>query len=69
MLPVINKECINQAIRTGLRLNAKLIITQCLIRKVFYADLPQGYQISQYKEPIVGEGKVFGYATYGSKRN
>ena len=59
MLPVINKECINQAIRTGLGLNAKINNYSVFDRKnYFYADLPQGYQISQYKFPIVGEGKV-----------
>ena len=59
MLPVINKECINQAIRTGLGLNAKINNNSVFDRKnYFYADLPQGYQISQFKDPIVGEGKV-----------
>ena len=68
MLPVINKECINQAIRTGLGLNAKINNNSVFDRKnYFYADLPQGYQISQYKEPIVGEGKVFLDMPYGSK--
>ena len=59
MLPVINKECIAQAIRTGLGLNAKINLKSVFDRKnYFYPDLPQGYQISQYKEPIVGEGIV-----------
>ncbi len=68
MLPVINKECINQAIRTGLGLNAKINNYSVFDRKnYFYADLPQGYQISQYKNPIVGEGKVLLDMPYGSK--
>ena len=68
MLPVINKECINQAIRTGLGLNAKIYNNSVFDRKnYFYADLPQGYQISQYKNPIVGEGKVLLDMPYGSK--
>ncbi|MCX7310119.1 MAG: Asp-tRNA(Asn)/Glu-tRNA(Gln) amidotransferase subunit GatB [Afipia sp.] len=59
MLPVINKECVAQAIRTGLGLNAKINLKSVFDRKnYFYPDLPQGYQISQYKEPIVGEGIV-----------
>ena len=68
MLPVINKECINQAIRTGLGLNAKINNNSVFDRKnYFFADLPQGYQISQYKNPIVGEGKVLLDMPYGSK--
>ncbi len=68
MLPVINKECISQAIRTGLGLNAKINNYSVFDRKnYFYADLPQGYQISQYKKPIVGEGKVLLDMPYGSK--
>ncbi len=59
MLPVINEECIRQAIRTGLGLNAKINLKSVFDRKnYFYPDLPQGYQISQYKQPIVGEGEV-----------
>src|SRR6185312_7349511 len=59
MLPVINKECVNQAVRTGLGLNAKINRKSVFDRKnYFYPDLPQGYQISQYKSPIVGEGEV-----------
>jgi len=59
MLPVINEECVKQAVRTGLGLNAKINNYSVFDRKnYFYADLPQGYQISQYKYPIVGEGKV-----------
>ncbi len=59
MLPVINKYCIKQAVKTGLGLEAKINNHSVFDRKnYFYADLPQGYQISQYKYPIVGEGKV-----------
>ncbi len=59
MLPVINAECVAQAIRTGLGLKAKINLRSVFDRKnYFYPDLPQGYQISQYKSPIVGEGVV-----------
>jgi aspartyl-tRNA(Asn)/glutamyl-tRNA(Gln) amidotransferase subunit B len=59
MLPVINEECVRQAIRTGLGLKAKINLKSVFDRKnYFYADLPQGYQISQYKSPLVGEGEV-----------
>jgi aspartyl-tRNA(Asn)/glutamyl-tRNA(Gln) amidotransferase subunit B len=59
MLPVINEECVRQAVRTGLGLNAKINLKSVFDRKnYFYPDLPQGYQISQYKSPIVGEGEV-----------
>jgi aspartyl-tRNA(Asn)/glutamyl-tRNA(Gln) amidotransferase subunit B len=59
MLPVINAECVAQAVRTGLGLNAKINLRSVFDRKnYFYPDLPQGYQISQYKQPIVGEGAV-----------
>jgi aspartyl-tRNA(Asn)/glutamyl-tRNA(Gln) amidotransferase subunit B len=59
MLPVINGECVRQAIRTGLGLNARVNLKSVFDRKnYFYPDLPQGYQISQYKAPIVGEGEV-----------
>jgi aspartyl-tRNA(Asn)/glutamyl-tRNA(Gln) amidotransferase subunit B len=59
MLPVINEECVKQAIRTGLGLKAKINLKSVFDRKnYFYPDLPQGYQISQYKQPIVGEGAV-----------
>jgi aspartyl-tRNA(Asn)/glutamyl-tRNA(Gln) amidotransferase subunit B len=59
MLPVINEECVKQAVRTGLGLNAKINLRSVFDRKnYFYPDLPQGYQISQYKQPIVGEGEV-----------
>ncbi len=59
MLPVINAGCIAQAIRTGLGLKAKINLNSVFDRKnYFYPDLPQGYQISQYKSPVVGEGEV-----------
>ena len=59
MLPVINEFCVKQAIKTGIGLKAKINKKSVFDRKnYFYADLPQGYQISQYKHPIVGEGKV-----------
>ena len=56
MLPVINAECVRQAVRTGLGLKAKINLKSVFDRKnYFYPDLPQGYQISQYKSPIVGD--------------
>jgi aspartyl-tRNA(Asn)/glutamyl-tRNA(Gln) amidotransferase subunit B len=59
MLPVINAECVRQAVRTGLGLKAKINLKSVFDRKnYFYPDLPQGYQISQYQQPIVGEGEV-----------
>jgi len=59
MLPVINEMCVEQAVRTGLGLKAKINLHSVFERKnYFYADLPQGYQISQYQHPIVGEGVV-----------
>jgi aspartyl-tRNA(Asn)/glutamyl-tRNA(Gln) amidotransferase subunit B len=59
MLPVINEACVMQAVRTGLGLKAKINLNSVFDRKnYFYPDLPQGYQISQYKSPIVGEGEV-----------
>lgn len=59
MLPVINEECVRQAVRTGLGLNAKINLRSVFDRKnYFYPDLAQGYQISQYKSPVVGEGEV-----------
>src|ERR1700682_3805145 len=59
MLPVINEFCVQQAVRTGLGLNAQINLRSVFDRKnYFYPDLPQGYQISQYKSPIVGEGEV-----------
>jgi aspartyl-tRNA(Asn)/glutamyl-tRNA(Gln) amidotransferase subunit B len=75
MLPVINAECVRQAVRTGLGLKAKINLKSVFDRKnYFYPDLPQGYQISQYKSPIVGEGEVTidteggGTATIGIER-
>jgi len=69
MLPVINQYCIEQAIKTGLGLNAKINLLSIFDRKnYFYADLPAGYQISQYKNPIVGEGLVTLDMPYGSKK-
>jgi aspartyl-tRNA(Asn)/glutamyl-tRNA(Gln) amidotransferase subunit B len=69
MLPVINKFCVEQAVRTGLGLKAKINLTSVFDRKnYFYADLPQGYQISQYKYPIVGEGEVVLDMPYGTKK-
>ncbi len=59
MLPVINKGCVEQAVRTGLGLNAKINLWSRFDRKnYFYPDLPQGYQISQFQHPIVGEGEI-----------
>lgn len=59
MLPVINEYCVEQAVRTGLGLNAQINLTSVFDRKnYFYADLPQGYQISQFLDPIVGKGKI-----------
>jgi aspartyl-tRNA(Asn)/glutamyl-tRNA(Gln) amidotransferase subunit B len=59
MLPVINKFCVEQAVKTGLGLNAQINLWSRFDRKnYFYPDLPQGYQISQYKHPIVGEGQI-----------
>lgn len=59
MLPVLNKYCVEQAVRTGLGLNAQINLKSIFDRKnYFYADLPQGYQISQFSDPIVGTGVV-----------
>lgn len=59
MLPVLNKFCVEQAVKTGLGLNAVINKTSIFARKnYFYADLPQGYQISQFEDPIVGLGKI-----------
>src|SRR5258705_6166235 len=59
MLPVLNKECIRQAVRTGMALDAVINRSSRFDRKnYFYADLPQGYQISQLYHPLVGEGEV-----------
>jgi len=69
MLPVINQYCIEQSVRTGLGLNAKINLCSIFERKnYFYPDLPQGYQISQYKHPIVGEGEVVLDMPYGTKK-
>src|SRR3954468_2683553 len=57
MLPVINERCVEQAVRTGLGLNAQINLRSVFDRKnYFYADLPAGYQISQYQQPVVGKG-------------
>ena len=59
MLPVINQHCVRQAIKTGLGINATVNLKSLFDRKnYFYPDLPQGYQISQYKQPIIGEGTL-----------
>ncbi|MBP02637.1 MAG: Asp-tRNA(Asn)/Glu-tRNA(Gln) amidotransferase GatCAB subunit B [Rhodospirillaceae bacterium] len=69
MLPVINNECVEQAVRTGLALNAKINNHSVFARKnYFYADLPQGYQISQFELPIVGEGTIILDMSDGSSR-
>jgi aspartyl-tRNA(Asn)/glutamyl-tRNA(Gln) amidotransferase subunit B len=68
MLPVINEYCIKQAVKTGIGLKAKINNRSVFDRKnYFYADLPQGYQISQYKHPIVGEGTVVLDMPYGQR--
>jgi len=59
MLPVVNQECVKQAVRTGLALGAQINLYSVFDRKnYFYPDLPPGYQISQFSQPIVGEGKI-----------
>ncbi len=69
MLPVINKHCIAQAVKTGLGLKAKINLQSVFERKnYFYADLPQGYQISQFAQPIVGEGTIILDLPDGSTR-
>ncbi len=69
MLPVINGTCVEQAVRTGLGLNAKINMRSVFERKnYFYADLPAGYQISQYQHPIVGEGTIVLDLKDGSSR-
>jgi len=69
MLPVINEKCVEQAVRTGLGLKAQINLTSVFARKnYFYADLPQGYQISQFEFPIVGEGEVILDMPDGSTR-
>jgi aspartyl-tRNA(Asn)/glutamyl-tRNA(Gln) amidotransferase subunit B len=70
MLPVINRECVAQAVRTGLGLNAQIHLVSRFDRKnYFYADLPQGYQISQFAHPIVGTGTVEIELADGSTRD
>jgi aspartyl-tRNA(Asn)/glutamyl-tRNA(Gln) amidotransferase subunit B len=70
MLPVINEICVEQAVRTGLGLKARINLTSVFARKnYFYADLPQGYQISQFDMPIVGEGELILDLPDGSTRN
>jgi aspartyl-tRNA(Asn)/glutamyl-tRNA(Gln) amidotransferase subunit B len=70
MLPVLNKECVAQAVRTGLALKAKINLRSIFDRKnYFYADLPQGYQISQFSDPIVGEGTIILDMKDGSTRS
>ena len=69
MLPVINEYCVEQAVRTGLGLKAEINLHSVFDRKnYFYADLPQGYQISQYKQPIVGQGSIVLDLPDGSSR-
>jgi len=69
MLPVINEFCIKQAVKTGVGLNAAINKKSIFDRKnYFYADLPQGYQISQYKDPIVGEGSILLDLPEGEKK-
>ena len=68
-LPVINKECVKQAILTGIGLNAKINLISIFDRKnYFYPDLPQGYQISQFTHPIVGKGYIFIDTDNGKKK-
>jgi aspartyl-tRNA(Asn)/glutamyl-tRNA(Gln) amidotransferase subunit B len=70
MLPVINRVCVAQAVRTGLGLNARINVVSHFDRKnYFYPDLPSGYQISQYQHPIVGEGKIEIELADGSTRS
>ena len=69
MLPVINAYCVEQAVRTGLGLKAQINLFSVFDRKnYFFPDLPQGYQISQYKQPVVGEGKLILDMPDGSSR-
>ena len=69
MLPVINKFCVEQAVKTGLGINAQINSYSVFDRKnYFYADLPQGYQISQFKNPIVGEGEITLDLKFGTKK-
>jgi aspartyl-tRNA(Asn)/glutamyl-tRNA(Gln) amidotransferase subunit B len=69
MLPVINAKCIEQTVRTGLGLNARINLTSVFDRKnYFYPDLPQGYQISQFSQPVVGRGEIVLDMADGAKR-
>ncbi len=69
MLPVMNPRCIEQGIRSGLGINAQINLNSVFDRKnYFYADLPQGYQISQFRNPIVSEGEIFIEMPYGERR-
>src|SRR5579859_7275095 len=69
MLPVINRHCVEQAVKTGLGLDAQINLVSVFDRKnYFYADLPAGYQISQYSRPIVGQGKIILDLADGSMR-
>ena len=69
MLPVINEFCIKQAIKTGIGLNAKINNKSIFDRKnYFYPDLPQGYQISQFENPIVGSGHLVIETEEGTKK-
>lgn len=68
MLPVLNEKCVEQAVKTGLGLRAKINLTSAFDRKnYFYPDLPQGYQISQFYHPIIGEGSII--VTVGPDKN
>ncbi len=70
MLPVINRECVAQAVRTGLGLNAQINLWSRFDRKnYFYADLPQGYQISQFEFPVIGKGEIEIELSDGSVKN
>ena len=70
MLPTLNIQCVRQAIKTGMGLNAKINKYSEFARKnYFYADLPQGYQITQFKYPLVGEGCVQIDLEDGSRKN
>ena len=70
MLPVINRECVAQAVRTGLGLDAQINLVSRFDRKnYFYADLPAGYQISQFAHPVVGAGVVEIELADGSTRH
>ncbi|HNB25906.1 MAG TPA: Asp-tRNA(Asn)/Glu-tRNA(Gln) amidotransferase GatCAB subunit B, partial [Alphaproteobacteria bacterium] len=69
MLPVINRKCVEQAVKTGLGLQAEINLKSVFDRKnYFYADLPAGYQISQYTQPIVGKGTIILDLPEGQKR-